>query len=256
MRYSIVLFCLAAFTSAAGAHPRPVEKPQPFFTVIFVQDGDNRFGEADGAERKAAVANNCRSDPEGYNRPECLRYLRKAKPQISNAKSKREQTPPPPAKQATAKAQSRGESEQSDKRLANFVGQLLLAGFDGKEPVDPEVMRVAGALHDGALSGVFIRSSNVANAAQLRRLLGSLQHETKDKPPLIAIEQPGGPDSTLSEEKGFTYFASANVVASHANPYEAQLVYREMAGELAALGVTLNIGASADTCPEQGVSLS
>ena len=60
----------------------------------------------------------------------------------------------------------------------------------------------------------------------------------------------------LPEDKGFAFYSAANAVSSSGNPRDAQLEYRAMAGELAALGVTLNIGPSEDICRRQGVDLS
>jgi beta-N-acetylhexosaminidase len=70
------------------------------------------------------------------------------------------------------------------------------------------------------------------------------------------LEQPGGADAVLGEDKGFKLYAAANLVANDRGPYDAQLLYRDMAGELAGLGVNLNIGPSADICSEGGVNLS
>ncbi len=143
-----------------------------------------------------------------------------------------------------------------EERLRHMIGQLLLTGFSGQQPGDPDVERIAGDLRSGKLAGALIRDSNVENSEQLRRLLAVISNAGGEGAPLIAIEQPGGPDSVLPEDKGFTFYNSANALSSGGSPYEAQLEYRAMAGELAALGVTLNIGPSEDVCRRQGVDLS
>ena len=137
-----------------------------------------------------------------------------------------------------------------------MIGRLLLTGFSGQQPGDPDVERIAGDLRGGKLAGALVRDSNIENAAQLRQLLAGLSAAAGEDTPLIVIEQPGGPETVLPEDKGFAFHNSANAVSSSGTPYEAQLEYRTMAGELAALGVTLNIGPSEDICRQQGVDLS
>ena len=143
-----------------------------------------------------------------------------------------------------------------EEKLRHMIGQLMLTGFSGRQPGDPDVERIAGDLHGGKLAGALVRDSNIANAAQLRELLAIIGDAGGENSPLIAIEQPGGADTVLSEDKGFAFYNSANAVSSGGNPREAQLEYRAMAGELAALGATLNIGPSEDVCRRQGVDLS
>ena len=144
----------------------------------------------------------------------------------------------------------------SEERVKATVGQLLLSGFAGKRPADADAARAEAALRAGRLSGVVLSGYNISNPSQLRELLGFFSKNGGSTPPFIAIEQPGGPDSPLSEEKGFAFYASANAVAGDLNAYEAKLLYRDMAAELALLGATLNIGPSADVCREAGVDLS
>ena len=140
--------------------------------------------------------------------------------------------------------------------LRALVGQLLLSGFIGSSPADADVARVAGALHEGRLTGVIISDANISGSEQLRNLLLKITKDSGPVPPILAIEQPGGPDSALSEDKGFSFYAAPNAVSSERNPYEAQLLYRDMAGELSSLGINLNIGPSADVCRDEGVDLS
>jgi beta-glucosidase-like glycosyl hydrolase len=141
-------------------------------------------------------------------------------------------------------------------KLRHMIGQLLLTGFSGHRPGDPDVRRIAGDLHGGRLAGALVRGSNIANAVQLRELLAILNDAGGGNTPIIAVEQPGGGDTVLSEEKGFAFYNSANAISSGGNPRQAQHEYRMMADELAALGVTLNIGPSEDVCRRQGVDLS
>jgi beta-N-acetylhexosaminidase len=140
--------------------------------------------------------------------------------------------------------------------LRSKVGQLFLSGFKGKRSSDPDVARIATALKSGRLSGVIVSDANVSNFRQLRQLILALTKDSGGALPIVAIEQPGGPDSALSENKGFAFYASASAVSNERDTYEAQLVYREMSAELSSLGVTLNIGPSGDICRDGGVDLS
>ena len=137
-----------------------------------------------------------------------------------------------------------------------MVGQLLLSGFAGKRPADADVERLTAALRDGRLSGAVVSDANISSFRQLRQLLLSLKKESGDTIPFIAVEQAGGPDSALSEDKGFTFYSSPNAVGSERDPFEAKLFYRGMASELNSLGVNLNMGPSVDACREEGVNLS
>jgi beta-glucosidase-like glycosyl hydrolase len=137
-----------------------------------------------------------------------------------------------------------------------MLGQLILTGFSGKRPDEPDVERIIREVRDGKISGVIVSDSNVAGFQQLRRLLSAVANAGGETPPLLAIDQPGGPDTVLSEEKGFAFYGSPSSVSSGGSAYEAQLLYRAMAGELATLGVNFNIGPSEDACREDGVNLS
>jgi beta-glucosidase-like glycosyl hydrolase len=103
---------------------------------------------------------------------------------------------------------------------------------------------------------VIVRDANVAGYQQLRRLLSAVGNAGGENPPLLAIDQPGGADTVLSEDKGFAFYGSASSISSGGSAYEAQLLYRAMAGELATLGVNFNIGPSEDACRGDGVNLS
>ena len=171
--------------------------------------------------------------------------------QERNAIAPRPLTPP---KTGPVKAGVSGKTP--DDKLRHMLGQLMLTGFSGQQPGDPDVERITSDLRAGKLAGALVRDSNIENSAQLRRLLEAINDGAGADTPLIAIEQPGGPETLLPEDKGFAFYNSANAVSSSGNPHEAQTEYRAMAGELAGLGVTLNIGPSEDTCRRQGVDLS
>jgi beta-N-acetylhexosaminidase len=140
--------------------------------------------------------------------------------------------------------------------LHAMTGHLFFSGFAGKHPTDAAVSAISGALRKGLLGGVIVSDANIASDRQLHALLQTIRQESGEDYPFIAVEQPGGPDSALSQDKGFAFYASANAASGAGGQHEAQVMYRDMAGELFSLGVTVNIGPSADVCSKAGVDLS
>jgi len=138
--------------------------------------------------------------------------------------------------------------------LRAMTGQLLLSGFTGRRATDPDVIRVHAALAAGGVGGVIVGPSNISSAAQLRELL--LSFKGIGSPPLIAVDQEGGPESALEEERGFAFYPSAKNVGQSRTPSEARILYREMAAEIASLGVTLNIGPALGACREERADFS
>jgi beta-N-acetylhexosaminidase len=221
----------------------------------------------------------CRQFPSWAPEAECMRYKPKQEPALGRLPRPAQ---PQPATRASKKPAVRPRSEPErnaaaarplapvsaratvkpmpgktpEERLKYMVGQLLLTGFSGRQPGEPDAERIIHDVRDGKLSGVIVRDSNVAGVQQLRRLLSAIANAGGEAPALLAIDQPGGPDTVLSEEKGFAFYGAASSVSSGSSAYEAQLLYRAMAAELAALGVNFNIGPSEDSCRGDGVNLS
>ncbi len=133
--------------------------------------------------------------------------------------------------------------------LGDLAGRMILLGFRGLEPGEPEVERVAGQLRGGRLGGVLLLGHNIRDRAQLRRLVAHLRDVTPGPPPLIAIDQEGGRVQRFGPEAGARAVPSAAAVARR--PAEAaRAVYTPMADELAALGITLNLGPVLDLAVE------
>lgn len=290
VRIPAVLICVILIPGAASAVPRPsaarlssvliqVEESGPFWVspegsqprslAADCQSYDlheapaaclaywRRLEELDRERQEKHAAPLVRAKPE-HNQREHVKQINNRSANRALSEHERNAVAPRPLTPAAfaAPAKTAVPGKSFDERLQRMVGQLLLTGFSGREPGDPDAERVANELRDGKVSGVIVRDSNIESVAQLRRLLAALNGADAESPPLVAIEQAGGPDSVLSEDKGFAFYNSANAISSSASPYEAQLQYREMAGELAALGITLNIGPSEDTCREDGINLS
>ncbi len=263
---------------------------RPGGAVVFVKDLEDSFP----AWRNVAPSigpEDCRARGLQYRRGACVPLERKPPApketqKTAPAKATAAQTPPLPVKRPDVKLAARllgeleraaqapkplivpasrtlpdalvtaGQRRAGETPLGRMAGQLFISGFKGKNPTDAEVARIADAVHGGRLSGVVVSDANISSVRQLRQLILAIAKESANAAPFVAIEQPGGPDTVLADDKGFSYYASANAVGSERDPNEAQLIYREMADELSSLGVNLNIGPSGDICRDEGVDLS
>lgn len=280
VRIAATILCSVLISSAAHAFPRAHIGGESSLLVL----AEEGFLNGEYSESRAGGrAEDCRHQAPANASAECTLYwqwverLRErraaalarareaavAKQSSRRAASRplseheRNAAAPRPMAPARAAAAIRPVAGRSlEERVRRMAGQLLITGFSGRLASDADAGRVIRALREDKLGGVIVRDSNIESSGQLRQLLAAINDAGGERPPLIAIEQPGGPDSVLSGDKGFAFYNSANALSSTANPYEAQLVYRAMASELAALGVTLNIGPSEDVCREVGVNLS
>ena len=272
LRLGVVLLCSIPVSGAAFAFPKAALPDRPPIVRVQEEPGFSSVREPDCQaylsyempaectayfrklqEKRAAAAARLKEEraqkanPQQHakaaaaQKPPARRSARAAKPFVPDAATL--PVKPPPGK-------------TPEERLRFMVGQLVLTGFSGREPEDAGVEEIAASLRAGRLSGVIVRDSNVTDPPQLRSLISAISAGAGEYPPIIAIEQPGGPDTVLAEDKGFTFYASANEVSGSTSPYDAQLAYRAMASELAGLGVTLNIGPSGDACREDGLNLS
>lgn len=289
VRVPLVAILSAAISSASFAVENPAPGSHSF--LVRVED-DGREWQSQVAFPSGefeASSRTCKHFSIKNAPPECAPFVRRAlgdkeKSRQHAEKTKASATPSAASRVPAKKSASRGLSEQErnaqaakplfpllnlaaippktapaqnqSERLHKIVGQLLLIGFNGKQPGDAGVRASQNALRSGRISGVIVQNSNIANETQLRQLVSSILLSSGDTPPIIAVDQPGGLETALPEDKGFVFYASASAVGSGSSPSEAQLLYREMATGLAALGVNLNIGPSEDACREEGVNLS
>lgn len=284
VRFSVIALSLILLSNASLAPSNLGEKIRIFPDVVLVEDMEDfhpwESPRVSPAEFPKLTPGDCRRYGARYGYPECAPYRPPlprekdklpsvaVKPPVPNVLAKKvatrnvneQERKPPPAKPATsslAAVSPKPEAVASGApNLAAIAGQLLLVAFEGKAPTDAGVVRIGNLLRDGKISGVIVSDSNIVSFPQLRELIASIIRESGNNSPIIALDQPGGPDSSLPEEKGFTFYSAANFVSNDQAPSGAQLFYRDMASELAALGVTLNFGPSADACREEGVNLS
>jgi hypothetical protein len=254
IRFSLFLFCCILVSDPVLAFPKPgiQDRPSLIARVQETQDFPGRQSrDTFSSPPGQGVPANCRRYSPQDGPEECVAYWRKLAGQIKEkqavalAKAKAARKRPPAPKPGGMKTAKRavGELERNavaakpltpsgpavhmkpvpgktaEERLRHMVGQLVLTGFAGRQPADAGAELVSHQLRDGKISGVLVRDSNIANAQQLRHLLPALGGAGGDSPALIAIEQPGGPDTVLFEDKGFGFYGSSNAVSGSNSPY-------------------------------------
>lgn len=140
-----------------------------------------------------------------------------------------------------------------DDGLGKTLGALLIATFDGSDPIQDGPKWAAGALRDGRIGGVLLRGANIESPVQLIALTSFLT-EGQRLPPLILIERPGGVSDALAGKAGFQALASAREIGAQGDALEAFTLYQQLADSLSAAGIGMNLGPSATACPDDGAA--
>jgi beta-N-acetylhexosaminidase len=151
-----------------------------------------------------------------------------AAPELPAATAQAEPVPPPAPK--------------PDSALLKMIGQMIVTGFEGTAPEDPDVRRVIKELRNGSIGGVIVADRNINSSRQLKALTAALRGAAADPLPLLVISHEGGLGQGMSAEKGFSAYPSASALGRSNDPLNAFNVYRYMAEELAAYGFNVNLG--------------
>lgn len=129
--------------------------------------------------------------------------------------------------------------------LKRMIGQMLLIGFPGTSIEQEWPTRVASMIAKGEIGGVILLSHNIESPEQLRKLAHGLTKAGGSLTPFIAVDQEGGAVQRLTRYKGFQGLPSAERVAL-GNASSAFQLYARQARELAALGISINLGPVVD----------
>ncbi len=130
--------------------------------------------------------------------------------------------------------------------LRRMIGQMLVIGFPGTSLAEEWPARVADMIAKGEIGGVLLLSGNISSPAQLQALTRGFRDVSgKGVKPFIAIDQEGGAVQRLTRFKGFSGLPAAAMVAL-ADPDQAFSLYAGQAEELAAQGITVNLGPVVD----------
>ncbi|HET6211624.1 MAG TPA: glycoside hydrolase family 3 N-terminal domain-containing protein [Micromonosporaceae bacterium] len=126
----------------------------------------------------------------------------------------------------------------TDPALRRLALSTVLASFPGHEP-PPWATELVGE----GLAGHTIYGYNIADTTQLRRLTDTLRAARHDV--LLAIDEEGGDVTRLAHATGSPYPGNA-ALGAVGDLTLTRRVYRAIGGELAAVGVNLNLAPTVD----------
>lgn len=127
------------------------------------------------------------------------------------------------------------------------MGQLLITGFRGTKPGDPEVDKVRGYLETGACAGVILLRRNCTSPEQVTRLVSSFREAAGSFTPIVSIDQEGGRVARLDAGNGFFDWMSArDIVTSGMSDAEIRAYWAERAWQLKKVGINLNFAPVVD----------
>jgi beta-N-acetylhexosaminidase len=129
--------------------------------------------------------------------------------------------------------------------LRKMIGQMLVIGFPGTSLAEEWPSRVAAMIRKGEIGGVLLLSRNVRSPGQLQTLTRGIAEAGGEVKPFIAIDQEGGAVQRLTRYKGFSGLPAAALVAL-SDADSAFDLYSRQARELAAQGITVNLGPVVD----------
>ncbi len=126
-------------------------------------------------------------------------------------------------------------------------GQMIITGFRGTKPSDPEVVETCRLIERGDISGVMLMKRNIESPKQLRELTDALHAASSDLPIIVSIDQEGGQVTRLGSYSDFLPWKSAADIA-HSGWSDDQIFeyYAERVREMAGVGINLNFGPVVD----------
>lgn len=134
---------------------------------------------------------------------------------------------------------------QSDRQVS--FGQMLITGFRGTRPGEPEVDVVRRYLSEGSVAGVLLLRRNIVSPEQLATLTSAFRAATPGPAPIVAIDQEGGRVSRLDATNGFrTWMSAAEAAALGMSREDVFAYYVERVREMSAAGVNLNLAPVVD----------
>jgi beta-N-acetylhexosaminidase len=129
--------------------------------------------------------------------------------------------------------------------LRTKIGQMIMIGFTGSTPTDPEVTRLKQYAEEGLIGGFIFFSYNITTPQQLKTLTDLFKHTTSPLPLLLAVDQEGGKVQRLSAKNGFKNFMSAAEVSQQGERF-ASSHYTEMAKMVTEAGFNMVLGPVVD----------
>ena len=133
--------------------------------------------------------------------------------------------------------------------LRQKLGQLIIAGFHGKDAKDSWVQTFAEHLTKGEAGGLILFSYNVESPEQLTNLTDFFHGLSTPHKLFISVDQEGGRVQRLKPDQGFPAAPSAATVAQ-GSLEDARGVYDAMARILTAHGINVDFAPCVDVNPE------
>jgi beta-N-acetylhexosaminidase len=130
--------------------------------------------------------------------------------------------------------------------LEQMAGQMIVVGFQGNDADDISVKVLRDQLAAGRLGGVMYLKTNVKSLDAVRAMNAAFHEASPGLPPFLMLDQEGGGVERLTRAVGFSEIPSAATVAARNSPDDAEAIYEAMAGAIADLGFTVNLGPVAD----------
>lgn len=127
--------------------------------------------------------------------------------------------------------------------LRDKIGQMVMAGFDGREPTEA----VRALIRDRKLGGVIYFRRNAGTAEEVARLSAALRElaaEATKAPLWIAVDQEGGMVARL--DRGVTVMPGQMALGAARSAKWARKAARASGAQLARLGINLNFAPSLD----------
>lgn len=129
--------------------------------------------------------------------------------------------------------------------LRHQIGQILMAGFEGKSPQSRQFRNFVRFAEDSQLGGVLFLTKNISSRSRIQEMIETVRSKI-EVPPFVAIDQEGGKIQRLTGAVGFRYTPSARTVGATLTPPEAYDLYSRLAAGLADWGFDMNIGPVVD----------
>lgn len=127
----------------------------------------------------------------------------------------------------------------SNKELERKIGQLLVAGFEGKT-ITPKIKKL---IHDYHVGSIILFSRNIGTPEEVLQLTSNLQKEAKaagyEKPLLICLDQENGVVSRIHQ--GLSSFPGSMALGATDNPQYAYEIGLATGKELKVLGINWNL---------------
>ena len=126
-------------------------------------------------------------------------------------------------------------------------GQLLITGFRGTQPGDPEVEKVCQMLATKLCAGVILLRRNCTSPEQVSRLSRAFRDASGGTTPVISVDQEGGRVARLDGENGFFDWMSAHdIIKSDMSEAELEAYWTKRAWQLSEVGINLNFAPVVD----------